>query len=163
MRWETDSITSAVFIETIQGYFPANQQALDLARALVDLKHARIPVEPLDRVILHVAIAAEYLQSIRADALTHLGGEGLGHGGRRRIRKAGILAPRRIEREQAPCLDADCHVGELECDRLVLDELLLERFALARIGGRKHERGLRNTHRLCRNAYAACAQRVQGD
>src|SRR5437763_2130719 len=96
VRRETDSIASAIFIEPILCDLSSDEEALDLARALVDLKDSGIPVEPLDRMILHVAISPEDLQSLRADTLAHLGSECLGHGGGGRIGYAGILAPRRI-------------------------------------------------------------------
>src|SRR4029079_9630444 len=45
----------------------SDQVLHDLGRAAVDARHARIGVEPRDRVLGHVAVAAEELQALVGD------------------------------------------------------------------------------------------------
>lgn len=50
----------------------ADDHALDVAGALVDLGDAGVAVEALDRVVLELAVAAVNLDRVRAHALGHL-------------------------------------------------------------------------------------------
>src|SRR4051812_29960124 len=72
-------------------------QALNIAAALVDLAHPHIAIEPLDREIGEIAIAAMDLDRVRGDALGHLGGEQLGHRRLLQAGFAGVATRRRIE------------------------------------------------------------------
>src|SRR6185436_8065243 len=54
-----------------------DEQPLDLARAFVDLRDARVAVVALHRVVLDVAVAAMDLDRFRADPFGELGGEKL--------------------------------------------------------------------------------------
>ena len=56
-----------------------DHQALDLVRALVDLRDLRVAHHPLDRVLVHVAVAAEHLDGLDRDRHRGVGGEQLGH------------------------------------------------------------------------------------
>src|SRR5437868_14993760 len=55
-----------------------DQQLLDVRSALVDLAHADVAIDALERKIVDVAIAAQRLDRRAADALGHLAGEQLG-------------------------------------------------------------------------------------
>jgi hypothetical protein len=46
---------------------PRDHQALDLVRALVDLRDLRVAQHPLDRVLLDVALPAEHLHRLGGD------------------------------------------------------------------------------------------------
>src|SRR5947209_10294224 len=60
------------------GEVARDDEALDLARAFVDLRDARVAVVALDRIVLHVAVAAVDLDRLRAHPFGHLGGVELG-------------------------------------------------------------------------------------
>src|SRR5690606_28689461 len=51
-----------------------DQDALDVARTLVDLAHAHVAVDAFDGEVRDIAVAAEGLDRVRADALGHLRG-----------------------------------------------------------------------------------------
>src|SRR3954463_2066955 len=55
----------------------SDHEALDLARALVDLRDLRVAVVALDRKLLRVAVAAEHLDRLGGLAARHLGREQL--------------------------------------------------------------------------------------
>src|SRR2546423_9933331 len=57
----------------------ADHEALDITRALVDLRDAHVAPKPLDREVGHVAVAAVDLDGVRTYALGHFGGEELRH------------------------------------------------------------------------------------
>src|SRR5687767_11308354 len=54
----------SISIATGQEYFLGDDEPLDLRRALVDLEELRVPHQLLDRVLLHVAVAAEDLDRV---------------------------------------------------------------------------------------------------
>src|SRR5947208_8051927 len=54
-----------------------NHEPLDLRGALVDLVELGVPHQLLDRVLLHVAVAAEDLDGVRRDLHADVGGEPL--------------------------------------------------------------------------------------
>src|SRR5512139_3197579 len=54
---------------------------LDVGRALADQQHRRLAVEPLDLVLLGVAVAAMDAERVLDDLLAVLAGEVLGHAG----------------------------------------------------------------------------------
>src|SRR5262249_10296465 len=56
-----------------------DQDLLHFACAFVDLAHAHVAVDALDREVAHVAVTAEHLDRRRADALGHLARVELGH------------------------------------------------------------------------------------
>src|SRR5690606_13786116 len=69
-------------LQTARNYHP-----LHVAGALVDLAHAHVPVDALDREVLEIAVAAEGLDGRRADLLGHFRGEQLGQIGRASCRE----------------------------------------------------------------------------
>src|SRR5262245_26677041 len=58
-----------------------DDDALDLARALVDRRHARVSVVALDRVFPRIAVAPEDLHRARRNRVGGLRGVDLGHRG----------------------------------------------------------------------------------
>src|SRR5690348_1043769 len=76
-----------------------DHEALDLARALVDLGDLRVAVVALERELLRVAVAAEDLDRLRRLAPRHLRRVELRLGSRLRVRLALLLQPRRAIHE----------------------------------------------------------------
>src|SRR2546421_2464012 len=119
------------------GDLAGDDQALDVAGALVDLADADIAVDPLDRKIGQITVSAMDLDGIGGNPFGHLRGEQFGH---RRLGQAGLagIAPgRRVEHKPARRGDLRRHVGEAERHRLVPDDLSAEALALRRIGERR--------------------------
>src|SRR5690348_7265249 len=83
-----------------------DDEALDLARAFVDLHDARVAVVALDRVFLHVAVAAVDLDRLVRDPRRGLGGVQLGHRRLAPERALRVAHPRGAADEQARALDA---------------------------------------------------------
>src|SRR5262249_51641092 len=88
----------------------ADEDFLYLARALVNLAHAHVAVDALDRKVARVAVAAEDLDRRRAHALRHLAREQLGHRGLLQARQPRVLQARRVVDELARRLDLRGHV-----------------------------------------------------
>src|ERR1700741_1959735 len=133
----------------------ADDQSLDVVRALVDLGHAHVAPQALDREVRDVAVAAVDLDRVRADRFRHLGSEQLRHRGFLQAGLAGVAQPRGMQVELARGLDLGGHVGEAEVHRLVLDQVLAHALALARVGGGSLERGARHAGCLRRDVDAA--------
>src|SRR3954468_21594097 len=78
----------------------ADDHPLDLRRPLADQEKRRVAVEALDLVLLGVAVSAVDAERVLDDLLAGLGGEQLGHA-RLEVRAlAGVLEPRRLERQE---------------------------------------------------------------
>src|ERR1700727_1386859 len=98
----------------------ADHHPLDLRRALADQQQRRVPVQPLDLVLLGVAVAAMDPQRLLDTEAPGLRREQLRHP-RLDIRAlARVLQARRSPGQQPRRLDLGSHVGELELNRLVL-------------------------------------------
>src|SRR5207253_11408745 len=82
-----------------------DDQALDLARPLVDLRDLGVAVEALDRELLCVAVAAEDLDRLGRLPPRHLRGEQLGLRPLLGVRPALLLPPRGPIDEQAAGAD----------------------------------------------------------
>src|SRR5215210_1080848 len=123
-----------------------DHHALDLGRALADQEQGSVAVEPLDLVLLGVAVAAVDAERLLHDLLARLGGEQLGHAGLEVGALARVLHARGLQGEQSRGLDLGGHVGELELDRLVLRDRLAEGLALLGVAQRQLERALRDAH-----------------
>src|SRR6516162_402536 len=98
--WRRRTPTKAVVL--VLGDFVGDDEALDVAGALVDLADPHIAVDALDRETGDIAVAAMDLDRVGGDPLGHLGGEELGH---RRLLDAGLrhrAAPRLRARGRAP-------------------------------------------------------------
>src|SRR5881398_2843937 len=94
----------------------ADHHALDLGRALADQEQRGVTVEPLDLVLLRVAVAAMDAERVLHDLLAGLGGEQLRHAGLEVGALAGVLQARGLAGEEARGLDLGRHVRELELD-----------------------------------------------
>src|SRR5262245_42021057 len=108
-----------------------DHEPLDLGCALEERVDLRVAVPLLDREVPDVAVAAEHLDSLLGDPARDLTRLELAH------RALAVLEPllrrahpRRPPHEQACGVDLHLHVGELERDALVLDDLATERLAL---------------------------------
>src|ERR671927_2030609 len=84
---------------------PRDDDALDLARPLVDLGDLRVPVVALDRELLRVAVAAEDLDRLRRLPPRRLRGEKLRLRAQLRVRLAVLLRDGRAIDEQARRVD----------------------------------------------------------
>src|SRR5687768_14918344 len=124
---------------TLQG--PADDQALDVVGAFVDLRDAYVPPVTLDRKVRDVAVAAVHLDRVRAHGFRHLGGEQLRHRSFLQAGLPGIAQPRRVQVELTRCFHLRGHVRETEIDRLVLDQRLAHALTFAGVGHCGFERG----------------------
>src|SRR5215211_9496323 len=108
-----------------------DDEALDFGGALEERVDLRVAVPLFDREVADVAVATEDLNGLLGDPHRDLARLELAH------RAFAVLEPllrrahpRRPPYEQARGVDLHLHVGELEGDALVLDDLAAERFAL---------------------------------
>src|SRR6266498_5838168 len=113
--------------------FSGDHEALDLRGALVDLVQLGVPHQLLDRVLLHVAVAAENLDGVGRDLHADVGREPLRIAGLQRRAHALIDHPRGLPAEQARRLDLGRHVGDQEVDSLVHGDRHPELDALLRV------------------------------
>ena len=114
--------------------------ALDLVRALVDLRDLGVAHVALDGVLADVAVAAEHLDRLDRDGHRGVGGEQLGHRGV--LAAVGLVAVdlrARLVEQLAGGGRARLHVGELELDPLELVDRLAE-LACARARRRRRSR-----------------------
>src|SRR5919205_3803594 len=123
---------------------PRDDDALDLARALVDLGDLRVAVVALDRELLRVPVAAEDLDRLAGLPAGRLGGEELRLRALLAVRPALLPEPRGAVDEQARGVDLGRHVGELPLDRLEVADPLAELPPLERVCARRVVGGLRN-------------------
>src|SRR5437588_5315120 len=113
-----------------------NHEALDLVRALVDLRDLGVAQEPLDRVLLHVAVAAEHLDGLHGHAHRRVRAEQLGHRGvLAHVAIAAVHLRAGLVEQLAAGRALRLHVGELELDRLEGRDRLAELAALLGVGG----------------------------
>src|SRR3954447_4994820 len=92
-----NSRTTGLDLVPLQQLLP-DHHALDLGGALADQQQRRVAVEPLDLVLLRVAVAAVDPERLLDDLLAGLGGEQLGHP-RLEVRALpGVLHARRLQR-----------------------------------------------------------------
>src|SRR4051794_20850359 len=138
----------------------SDDHALDLRGALADQQQRRVAVEPLDLVLLGVAIAAVDPEGVLDDLFAGLGREQLRHAGLEVRALARVLHAGRLEGEQPRGLDLRGHVGELELDRLVLGDRLAERLALLAVAQTELQRALRDPDAAGRDVDAADLQCV---
>src|SRR3954453_17343109 len=112
-----------------------DHEALDLARALVDLGDLRVAVVALGRELLRVAVAAEHLDRLAGPLPRDAAREQLRLRALDRVRPARLLQARGAPDERARRLDLGLHVGELLLDRLEAADRPAERVAGLRVGG----------------------------
>jgi hypothetical protein len=140
-----------------------DHEALDLARPLVDLHHARVAVEALDGVLLHVAVAAMDLDRLVRHPGRGLAGVELRHRRLARVGLAGVLEPCRALDQEPRALDAALHLRELELHRLDLRERLAERLAQLGVAHRLLERRGHHAQRLGAHADPPGVQHAHRD
>src|SRR5438067_5551033 len=121
-----------------------NHEALDLARALVDLGDLRVAVVALDRELLRVPVAAEDLDRLASLPPGGLGGEELRLRAGLRVRLAALLQPRRPVDEEPGSGDLRRHVRQLVLDRLERRDRPAEGVPLLRVLARDVVGGLRD-------------------
>src|SRR3954451_1731192 len=138
-------------------------QALDLARALVELGDLRVAVVALGGELLGVAVAAEDLDRLAGLAAGDGGGEELGLRPLDGVGAAGVLQARGAVGQRAGGLDLGLHVGELVGDRLEARDRAAEGAALLGVAGGDVERGLRDADRLRGDPDAPAVERRQRD
>src|SRR3954466_2928743 len=131
-----------------------DDQALDLARALVDLGDLGVAVVALGREVLGVAVAAEDLDRLTGPVARDAAGEELRLRALDRVRPAGVLGAGGAQHERARRPDLGLHVGELVADRLEARDRPAERGALPGVVGGDVERRLGDPDRLRRDADA---------
>src|SRR5207302_8825866 len=156
-RRRADVALDEVFLDherALEPEVPRDDHPLDFVRALADLEDLLVAVEPRDRVLLHVAVAAVDLERPVRDAVRQLARVELRHRGFLRERAALVLEPRRLVDEIAPRLDLRGHVRESELDGLELDDRLAELASLLRVALGEVVRALREAdgHRRDRGA-----------
>src|SRR5476651_1059377 len=103
------------------GEVARDEEPLDLARALVDLRDARVAIVALDGIVVQVAVAAMDLDRLGAHPLGKLGGIELGLRRFRKARDALGAHAGRMQDEKPRRVDARMHVGEVVADRRMLD------------------------------------------
>src|SRR5205085_4975747 len=122
---------------SVPGDLAGDDQALDVAGALVNLADPHVAVDALDREIGEIAVAAMDLDRVRGNALGHLRAEQFRHRRLGEARLAGIALRSRVEHEAAGRGDLRRHVREAKGDGLMRDDLLAESLALLGIGKRR--------------------------
>ena len=103
---------------------------LDLIGALVDGEHTGIAVEAFHGVFLDVAVAAVDLDGLGGDAVDHLRGKALGHGGGHGAVLAALLHVGGVEHQQPGSFHIHGHVGDDPLQALELGDGLTELLAL---------------------------------
>src|SRR5579863_9988734 len=111
-----------------------DDQALDLLRALVDLRDLGVAQVPFGGIFRDVAVAAEELQRVGRDPDGCVAGQELGHAGLARAGDAPLAQLRRLQREQARRFDLRGHVRHHELDALEVCYALAELLALLDVG-----------------------------
>src|SRR4051812_29448534 len=141
-----------------------DHETLDLVRALIDLGDLGVAHVALDRILAHVAVAAEHLYGLDGDVHRGVGGEQLGHRGV--LAAVGLVAVdlgarpvEQLARGGRPRL----HVGELELHALELGDRLPELPALVGVGDRVVDRALGDPPRLRGDAEPRVVERAERD
>src|SRR5450631_4516613 len=140
------------------GEVASDEEPLDLARAFVDLRDARVAIVALDGIVVQVAVAAVDLDRPGAHPLGELRRIELRLRRFREARDALGAHASRMQDEKPRGVDARVHVGEVVADARVLDQLLAELGAFLRIGERGLERGARDAPRLRGDADPAALE-----
>ena len=112
----------------------ADDHPLDVGGTLPDQQHRRLPVEPLDLVLLGEAVASMDPEGVLDDLRAVLAGEVLRHPGLEVVALAGVLDPRGPDHHLVGGLDLGRHLGQPEQHRLVLGDLLAEGLPLLGVG-----------------------------
>src|SRR6266508_2634601 len=136
-----------------------DNKSLYLRRSLINLRYFRIPKETLDRIFLHISVAAEDLHRLVGAEHGCLACEQFGH---RACLLHVLAAILRLcgEMEQRPAsADAGGHIRELELDCLKILDRRAELTPLRRVSRRRLECSSRDANRLRGNAKPSGIQR----
>src|SRR5438477_2770700 len=125
----------------------ADDELLDLRRALVEPVHARISPVALDRELVGEAVTAVDLDGAVGRALRGLGRVELGDARLTRVRASLVLEVAGAPHEEPRGLGLDDHVGDQLLDELMSRDRLSERFARRRVLDRRIDAGLRDADR----------------
>src|SRR6478672_11132106 len=140
-----------------------DDQALDLARALVDLGDLGVAVVALGREVLRVAVAAEDLDRLAGPVAGDAAGEELGLRALDRVGPAGVLQAGCAQDQRARRFDLRLHLGEPVADRLEAADRAPERRALLGVARRHVERRLGDADRLRGDPDPAAVERRERD
>src|SRR5215470_2260498 len=140
-----------------------DDEALDFARALVDLSDASVAIGSFDRIFAAVAVAAVNLDGFVRHASGHLAGKQLGDRSLHRETGPRILFPCRAAGEQTSRVNFGSHVRKHELNRLKIGNRMAERLALLRVGKRRLECALGYAGGLRGNTDAAAIKRRERD
>src|SRR5919204_2855992 len=132
-----------------------DDEPLNLARPLVDLRDLRVPVVALDRKLLRVAVTAENLDCFGRLPARHLRGEELRLRPRLGMGFALMLQPSSPINEESCGVDLRRHVRELPLHALEVGDSLPELAALERVRAGDVVRSLRDPQRLSGDADPA--------
>src|SRR5438045_5527010 len=135
-----------------------DHDALYLARPFIDRGRASVAGVPLDGVVAHVPVAAEYLHRGVRGALCHLARVELGHRGFAGERPALVAEPGRAKREKARGREIAVGLGEPEAKSLEIRDRTAELLPLLRVRARDLERAPRDPHGLRRDADATAVE-----
>ena len=138
----------------------ADNHPLNLGSSLADQQQRRVAVEPLNLILLRVAVAAVNAERLLNAEAAGLGGEELRHSSFHLGALAGVLEAGGADRKQPRCLNLRCHVGELELDCLVLADRLAEALALLAVPQCQLKRTLGDADAAGGNVGAAHFERV---
>src|SRR5215475_4785055 len=141
----------------------ADDEALDVVGALIDLGAAHAAIDALDGEVRHVTGAAQRLDGIGTDPFGGLGGDELCHRCFDQTRQARILAGGGVQSELTRRLEARRHIGQPERYGLVLEDRLAEGTALVRVPDGDIEGCPGHADALRGNADASALQVGQGD
>src|SRR5204863_325907 len=131
-----------------------DHDALYLARPFVDRRGSSVASVALDRVVTHVAVAAEYLHSGVRGALCHLARVELGHRCLACEWTAAIAKPRRAEREEARRGEIALRLRDAEPESLEIRDRPAELPPLLRVSAGDLERAACDPDGLRRDADA---------
>src|SRR3954452_24872989 len=140
-----------------------DDQALDLAGALVELGDLRVAVVALGGELLGVAVAAEDLDRLAGLAAGDGRGEELRLSALDAVRVAGLFEAGGAPDQGAGGLDLGLHVGQLVLDRLEAGDRATERVALLGVTRSELEGGLGDADGLGGDADPAAVERAQRD
>src|SRR2546429_9693069 len=140
-----------------------NDRALDLVRALVNLRDLGVAHEALDGILARVAIAAEDLHGVGRHLHGGVAREALGH--RRLHRRDGAAIDERggVVHRQPRGLRGHRYVGQHDLDPLDGRDRLSELASLLGVADGGVERGLRDAHRLRADRGPRAIERAERD
>ena len=132
---------------------------LNIAGAFVDLAHAHVTVNALERKVFDVTVATQRLDGGAADELGCLAGKELGHGGFFQAGPTGVAQGGCVPGELACGFELCGAVGQAKTHRLVAEQGLTKAFALLGVVDGELERAARHADALRGNADAPALER----